>query len=293
VRGNDRSIGQVRGRDLRPEPRTKASKSHQREQRSRPLTQERAPPARGAPCSPFGAVACQAIFQHFLSAGNFMSRRKDSFWHDLGHRMEAIMSFVSGSTTRSPAHRSKSRPNSDGDLDRPPSATGDTEILGGAVAALVLSLVAKWSRSRKPAPRSLAKGAAAGAVVAGAALLIRILVTRTNEDALSGNGAGESAGEVIDELLAGAGRGLIYAALLAPHLPGPPIIRGALTGTADYLAAPLGGLFSRLQAISPIRRAPVISILLETGDAEDDPFLAFLIQGMLLGLIYGHEPDDL
>ncbi len=31
----------------------------------------------------------------------------------------------------------------------------------------------------------------------------------------------------------------------------------------------------------------MISILLETGDAEEDPYLAFVVQGALMGLIYG------
>jgi hypothetical protein len=156
---------------------------------------------------------------------------------------------------------------------------------------VIASLVTKWSKSRRSSSRALAKGAIAGAGVAGAALLVRTFVSRPVRGGESETAARPVTGEVIDELLAGAGRGLIYAALLAPHLPGSPLLRGALAGTADYLMAPLGGLFSRLQAFSPIRRVPVISILLETGDAEDDPYLVFLIQGMLMGLICGRESD--
>ena len=88
-------------------------------------------------------------------------------------------------------------------------------------------------------------------------------------------------------LLEGAGRGVLYAALLNPFLPGPPLLRGALAGSVDYLASPMGGLFSSLQHLSPIRRIPILSVLLETGDAEADPYLTFLLHGTILGLLYG------
>ena len=126
------------------------------------------------------------------------------------------------------------------------------------------------------------RGAAAGVAAAGAVYAVRALARRGDE-----GDDGADRGELTDELLAGAGRGVLYAALLAPHLPGPPIVRGALAGTIDYFAAPLGGFFSALQPLSPIRRVPVISILLETGDAEEDPYLTFLLHGSLLGLLYG------
>jgi len=221
-----------------------------------------------------------------------MSRRKDTFWHELGHGLVTALSFLPGGSTRASTSRSgRSKANFSRRALTPPSLTSHT-VAGGVVASLIGSLVTKWSKSRRPSSVALAKGAIAGAGVAGAALLVRVLVSRPVRGGMHETEARPVSGEVIDELLAGAGRGLIYAALLAPNLPGPPLLRGALAGTADYLAAPLGGLFSRLQAFSPIRRVPVISILLETGDAEDEPYLAFLIQGMLMGLIYGRESDE-
>lgn len=146
-----------------------------------------------------------------------------------------------------------------------------------------------------PTPRSgfgrrMIRGALAGAAAAGALFAFRLLFRTERRDA-EGTVADGGVGDVVDELLAGAGRGLIYAALLAPHLPGPPVLRGAIVGTADYLAVPLGGVFSRLQALSPIRRVPVVSILLETGDAEDEPYLTFLAHGMLLGILYGRDAE--
>ncbi len=181
------------------------------------------------------------------------------------------------------------------------SGKAATSLLIGTLAALTLSLVHRSaSRLKSTKSRSLARGAVAGASAAGALLILRLLTApRTEHPAQDGAepgtmerlGAEGDPGDLADELLAGAGRGLIYAALLDPCLPGPPPLRGALVGTADYLTAPLGGLFARMQEFSPVRRVPVISALLDVGSVRDDPFRFFLLEGVLLGLIYGNGPD--
>ena len=161
-------------------------------------------------------------------------------------------------------------------------------LVAGALTALAVSLVRRAGARRAPVgSRSLAKGAVAGAGAAGALLLFRLLSTRRTERTSDGGDSDSLTGE----LLAGAGRGLIYAALLDPCLPGSPPLRGALVGTAHYLAAPLGGLFARMQEFSPVRRVPLVSALLEVGTAPDAPFEDYLLEGVLLGLIYGNGPD--
>ena len=219
-----------------------------------------------------------------------MTRGDDSFWHGLGRGFGAVISSLPGTSTLSSTGRSRPRKSParpDEDRDRPHDALSG--VLAGGVTTFVVSVMRRWSRTHRPSPRALARGAVAGAGAAGAVLLYRLLIARRKEEADGppGRAAHTSPGEFADELLAGAGRGLIYAALLAPYLPGPPILRGAIVGSVDYLATPLGGLFSRLQEFSPIRRVPAIFILLETGDAQDDPYLAFLVHGALMGLLYG------
>jgi hypothetical protein len=93
--------------------------------------------------------------------------------------------------------------------------------------------------------------------------------------------------DVLDELLNGAGRGIVYAAVVDPFLPGGPVLKGVLAGTLDSLAAPIGGLFARLQPLSPVHRIPVVSALLTIDASETDPFLKHLCNGVLLGLLYG------
>ncbi len=224
-----------------------------------------------------------------------MARGGDSFWHSLGLKVGAVTPSQPRQSTLSAAGRSHrlGRPDrkSEGREERADPLSG---AIAGAVTSVVLGVMRRWATGRRrPRPHALARGIAAGAGAAGAALIYRLLLARRNE------GLGEpttqglrgSPGEVADELLAGAGRGLLYAALLAPYLPGPPIVRGAIAGTVDYLAMPLGGLYAPLQALSPLRRVPIISILLETGDAEDEPYFNFLLHGVLLGLLYGDRPD--
>lgn len=135
------------------------------------------------------------------------------------------------------------------------------------------------TRSRRPTPLRLLRGAAAGAGAAGLTYVVRRFMDEVPEL------------DFTDELLAGAGRGVVYAAVLEPFLPGHPAVKGALLGTLEYLTAPWGGAFSRLQRLSPVQKLPVIGVLLEAGDAEDDPYLAFLIYGLALGILYGDGPE--
>jgi len=163
--------------------------------------------------------------------------------------------------------------------------------LGGAASAAAGSAIAsgvqRWVRRRRPTLQRLVRGAAAGAGAAGILTAARVLL----RDGEPGPSKGVST-EVVDELLAGAGRGILYAAVLDPFLPGPPAVRGALVGIGDYLLAPWGGLFSRLSTLSPVAKLPVVGVLLEMGDAEDDPFLAFLLFGLALGILTGDPEGD-
>lgn len=202
-----------------------------------------------------------------------MAKSGNPFLEGFGRGVEAVLQ--GGPNARGPE-----------DPVRPRRAASG--LVAGALAALAVSLVRRAGARRAPVRgRSLAKGAVAGAGAAGALLILRLLSTRRTDGASDGGDAGNLAGE----LLAGAGRGLIYAALLDPCLPGSPPLRGALVGTAHYLAAPLGGLFVRMQEFSPIRRVPLVSALLDVGTAPDAPFQDFLLEGVLLGLLYGHGSD--
>jgi hypothetical protein len=225
-----------------------------------------------------------------------MSRSPDSVWYDLGRALGYVASAWTGKTTRGAGARSGSH----GGVHRGvgPSADDGPELGDAAVAAIASTVASMaWSAFRSWRGKdgitagALLRGAAAGAGAAGVVFaLSRLSRNGRISVGLDEAGAADLIDDLIDHLLAGAGRGLVYAAVLDPLLPGPPIVRGALAGTADYLALPLGGLFTRLQAFSPIRRVPVISALLDAGETEDDSYLTFLGYGLVLGLLYGDPP---
>jgi hypothetical protein len=49
-------------------------------------------------------------------------------------------------------------------------------------------------------------------------------------------------------------------------------------------------LYSALEPLSPLRRVPVVSSLLEVRSESDDPYLVHLLNGILLGLLCGRAP---
>jgi hypothetical protein len=158
----------------------------------------------------------------------------------------------------------------------PPIPVGGlTDALSQALTSAGGRALERCARSRRPTPLRLLRGAAAGAGAAGIVYALR----RFTDD------PGEL--EFTDEVLAGAGRGVVYAAVLEPFLPGPPALRGALLGTMEYIMEPWGGAITHLQKLSPARKLPIVGALLETGDAEDDPYVSFLIYGIALGILYG------
>jgi hypothetical protein len=210
----------------------------------------------------------------------------DSLWYGLGRSAERLSSTLSRATQSVREAGPDRGPDGNGQGTGPTPLSHSTEamLLAGLSAAL-LSGVRRWTASRRPGLGSLARGALAGA---GAVACVHAFAVLRRHGSDEDNDHETRPVDVLDELLSGAGRGIIYAAILDPLLPGPPLLRGSLAGTAEYLSAPLGGIFSNLEKLSPIRRVPFISVLLETGEpSDDDSFFSFLAYGLILGALYG------
>lgn len=215
-----------------------------------------------------------------------------SLWYTLGRAVESVASAFPGRAS----NPERPRPAKPSDDPRRgwrggPSAPGDPErtayplgLLAGGATALLGTMLTKRLVTHRPSSRRLARGAVAGAGAAALIFAARELGGSRRADER------EDDQDVLDELLGGAGRGLIYAALIDPHLPGGPLLKGVLAGTLDYTLAPAGGLFRSLEPLSPIHRVPVVSALLEVGYSEADPYLAHLCNGILLGLLCGRAP---
>lgn len=164
----------------------------------------------------------------------------------------------------------------------------DALIVAGA-ATLGAELLKRWPGRRRVNLFHYVRGGAAGAAAALALEVLRPL--------LSGHESADPS-ELSERALAGVGLGLVYAAALEPRIPGPPLVRGALMGAVAYLLSPLGGITRVLRPLSPHRKVPILSGLLEQEDPDDRTFGEAVTLGIILGLLYesgdssGIEFDD-
>lgn len=152
------------------------------------------------------------------------------------------------------------------------------QAIAAGLTAAASHAIRKWAGRRRPSMGRLLRGALAGAGAAAITAGVRTVWGDRSDSA-----------EFADALLLGAGKGLVYTALLDPVLPGPPALRGTVAGLTDYMAAPWGGLMSRLGPLTPADKLPVVGALLEAGDREEDPLVSYLIYGFALGLLAGDD----
>jgi hypothetical protein len=169
------------------------------------------------------------------------------------------------------------------DEEHPPTREDALDALiaagAGALAGKVVGLV---PARRSPGVFGLVRAGAAGA---GAALLREML-----DPLLRGELRVPRPGpEVADALLAGAARGLLYASVIEPRLPGPKAVRGVLYASLEYAVSPFGGLGSLLGDRAPHRRIPLVEGLFEDYALGEDSYLDHLAFGVALALLYGSE----
>ncbi|NIP59368.1 MAG: hypothetical protein GWM92_13610 [Gemmatimonadetes bacterium] len=126
----------------------------------------------------------------------------------------------------------------------------------------------------------------AGISGVGAALLVELLRPLTEDE----DSAAALDGELAEALLSGAGRGLLYGGVVEPRIPGPPLVRGAVYGVTEYMLSPWGGLPRVLGPVSPHRRIPLVSDLVEPDQEGFRTFVDHLLFGVTLALLYGALP---
>jgi hypothetical protein len=160
--------------------------------------------------------------------------------------------------------------------DLPPEVLDTIITVGaGTVLTRVLSL---WPGRRRPGIFRLLRAGASGATASLLSELMRpVLTGKKTETALEE--------ELADILLSGAGRGLLYAALVEPRIPGPPALQGTVYGALEYTLTPWGGLEELAGAAAPHRRIPLLSVLLR-GRGEEEAFLEHLAFGVALAILY-------
>jgi hypothetical protein len=194
-------------------------------------------------------------------------------WYRIGYALESAR-------LRSPVKREPS--DADRSKRRAPSirteALLDT-LLSTSATALAGRVLGVLPGRSAPSSWRLIRAAVAGA---GAATALAILrgAFRTEQNS-------SQPPDPTPEILAGTGRGILYGAVLEPHLPGSALMRGLTFGVLEYLVAPMGGLDEVLGAASPRRTIPVLGVLLGSDGFTAETLTENLVFGATLGVLYG------
>jgi hypothetical protein len=211
-----------------------------------------------------------------------------SLWYRLGYALERgrsptprtrLKALAERLPRRNDAHDGVSRPGRRGHRnDDDAAGRGAVDFLlaagAGTLTARVLEL---WPSRGSPGVLALLRAGLAGA---GAVLLRRLLAP-----ILEGERPGLD-DDVAEALAAGAARGLLYAAVIEPRLPGGPVLQGAVYGSVEYAVSPWGGLTKMLGKHAPHRRVPMLAGLFEGYDPSDDTYLDHLAFAVSLAVLY-------
>ncbi len=214
----------------------------------------------------------------------------DSIWFRLGHAIERARTGAPGAgkavvglshlwAKREPG-RSVER--SEGPRSALPSAD---DLMTAGVALIVDRVLGGWGRRVDPSFSKLVRAGAAGAAAALVVDLVRPLLQGNPELPVLDR-------RTVDRLIAGIGQGLVYGAVVEPRLPGPALVKGALFGSVEYAADPIGGLSGLLGSHTPQNRLPVIGDLLEELDSHDRAYLEHVVFGIALAVIYESNPSN-
>jgi hypothetical protein len=201
---------------------------------------------------------------------------QNSVWYRIGYALERVRGSRSSPRLRSMAERLAS--------DRKDDTEGDArDALDTVVAAGSAALLSRILQLREPDHRTgVTDLLRAGAAGAGASLLHELVAPLLHGEIR----APDLDGHLGEALLAGAARGLVYASLVEPRLPGPALARGLVFGTAEYLASPWGGLTKLAGRSAPHRKIPFFSGLFEEADAREDHILDHLAFAVALAALY-------
>lgn len=211
---------------------------------------------------------------------------KKSLWYRIGFALERAKHPIPSAGEKLTGLAERARERLPRRLDEEGGKGLSTEDLMSAGLILAAGkMLDAWRPRREVGLSALLRAAAAGA---GAALLIDLV-----RPLIAGRPAvAVFDGETAERLLAGAGQGLLYGAVVEPRIPGPPLLKGALFASAEYAADPAGGLTRLLGGHAPLRRLPVVGDLLHGLDAHDRTYLEHLTFGIALAVLYGSSPSS-
>lgn len=218
---------------------------------------------------------------------------KKSIWFHLGHALERAR-HPQPKAERKVLGLAERRATEEGSRDghglpAPRLPAGEVpsadELVAAAIAVSVDHLLARWTGGRTPGFSSLLRACAAGATAAILVDLVRPLLRGDRSVPILDEGTA-------DRLISGVSQGLVYGGVVEPRLPGSSVVKGAIYGSAEYAADPVGGLGSLLGSHTPQRRLPFVGELLDGVDAHDRAYLEHLVFGIALAILYESSPTS-
>jgi hypothetical protein len=210
-----------------------------------------------------------------ISPGHDKMQTKENLWYRVGYALETVRK-----------HLPESSGGESTDLADPSEITPDgsqkvlNTLLTAGAGSIAARLLSSWPSRRPPGLFRLFRAGAAGAAAAFLAELVRPVLTGRKADSALEE-------ELTDVLLAGVGRGLLYAALVEPRIPGGPILQGAVYGGLEYALTPWGGLRELAGSKAPFGGVPALSILLKDR-GTDEELVERIAYGVALALLYRH-----
>jgi hypothetical protein len=217
-----------------------------------------------------------------------MAPRK-SIWFHIGSAYErarqgtpTASTAIAGLADRRPDRTASQDP--EAKPTRPAIPQAD-DLMAAGVAMIVDRALGGWGKRKEPGFSGLVRAGAAGAAAALLVDLVRPLIHSEADLPMLDRAT-------VDRLIAGVGQGLVYGAIVEPRVPGHALVKGALFGSVEYAAEPLGGLSGLLGPHTPQGRLPVIGDVVAGLDPLDRLYLEHLIFGIALALIYESKPSS-
>ena len=211
---------------------------------------------------------------------------KQSFWFHIGYTLEQLRSISTEAAE-------KTRVSKDTSGDRRESVSENlrttwSSLLKDIPATDIFGPISMILKHRKPTHMtSLGNLAKAGAAGALSGLIVSVLSPKARESS-----ALTLDRETRDRVLAGIRRGLLYSTILEPKVPGPTALKGALYGTIEYAANPVGGLPQLLSTHKSPYPFSALENLLEGLDSHDHSYMEHIVFGVLLALLYGSSASS-